>query len=433
MRCNTCGTEFPDGQGVCPVCGAYANAGQPEQAQQPYPGQVQQPYPNEVQQPYPGQMQQPYQGYAYPQGQQPYPGQVQQPYPAPAQQPYPAMPNTPEPSSKEKKKGKGSKKKIIIGSIVAVTVLAAAAVLLILFVFKGSDAYFVYHGEKYAFSEEVGVEGIEKIEGGLRFEKERDGRKVVYGRLTENGVVDETDQPNNGIAMSSMNVYGMWLFLRAVNVSGHEIWKDADGTTRGKGLTGLSFAIYDEPDKAFPQFSSDNNNVFYYDYGDGYSFDSAFLRAGKAISTDYVDDDYQKLIDCYKSYGGQNDFRAACQESQNRQEAYFEPLMKWCDDPDYKSFLLNYRHIINPNDKSVDYDKELYNKAAVTAGMTRCKLAGEVLSGKIPYFVEISHPTGSKPGYPVSFVIYAKNETLIKWMQNYGIPASVYENKLLDN
>ena len=150
------------------------------------------------------------------------------------------------------KAGKGAKKKVIIGSIIVTSVLAATAVILFLFVFKNTDAYIVYHGDKFYFSAEEGIKGLEKADGGVDFPLAKTGRRISMGRLTESGIWDVDDNsPKTDISFNSHSVLGMFVDIRGTWENGGYVWIEEDGKKKYNVIHGVSILIKEDSDIAF--------------------------------------------------------------------------------------------------------------------------------------------------------------------------------------
>ena len=436
--------------------------GYPQQMQQGYPQQMQQGYPQQgysqqmpqqgypqqmPQQGYPQQMpqQMPQQGYQQQMPQQGYPQQMpqqgyqqqmpQQGYPqqmsqqeAPQPLPQDRNPDLPDQEGKdrsagnEKRKNKPIRKgkKIIIG-IAAVLVLCAIGVGAFFLFFRGENAYIVIDGDKYYFSADAGIKNLETIDGGPIYAAEKNGRKTVYRKATPDGQEIVDSKGESRVRFGNFGATDAPVArMDSTDERGDTVFKGEDGEARRDSLYGISIIIREDSDMLsdFP-----DNSIMNFSYGRFTDQDVIYVKNGKAVDAAYAEEDYEKILQSWDRYGNNERYQEAASESYKNGHTIWDPLLDWCDDESYCSFLRNAQQFYK-YDENRDWDKIVHDKPTILAFITECKLAGEVKSGKAEYFAAITHPTGDSD--VIQIRIFASKDTLIKWFDGYNIPSEYY-------
>ena len=323
---------------------------------------------------------------------------------------------------------KRRKKKVLFFTITSLLITAVAVVLVLILVNLGNKAYFVIHGEKYYITAEEGVKDLQNAENGFRWDQ-KNGRKTSYRKVLADGSI-VTDGPKSGENLDGTEVVlgTSSFYYRFVNdVTGSEY---NENDTR---LHFMEFSIVGSNGKIlledfFPQISDKEGNLFTFDLGypnDDLKFEAAYIADGKIISTDFADEEYEKLLMAWNKYSNQMELSDAMNRARKNGGFYYDPLFDWCTDRDYLCFLRN-NGFFALSDRSRDWEKEIQNKGKCRMSLTRCKLMGMVKSGEIQSFVEIQRY--SKPDNYIQVMIYANDENLKKILNNYKLPVEWWEN-----
>ena len=323
----------------------------------------------------------------------------------------------------EKPVKKSRKKPVLIISIITLLVAAAVAVFFFLILPKlGNKAYFVVHGEKYYFTAEEGVKDLQNAENGFEWD-ERNGRQSSFRKVLADGTVitDETEdtktaEDGSGVRLGPLGSPAGFI----IRVTGSEYH------TNDVSLHGFVFTVKNQNEDALPQFSLEENNLFSYSRGHtspDVKYEVAYVADGKIISTDFADEDYEKLLKSWNKYGNNQALSQAMYDAKENGGFYLDPLFDWCTDKDYLCFLrINGQ---SADDKNRDWELDLKNKDEYRMILTRCKLMGMVKSGEIQSFAEIMPVRG--PDNAVQISIYANDTNLKKILNNYKLPADWWE------
>ena len=290
------------------------------------------------------------------------------------------------------------------------------------------NAYLLIHEKKYYFADGYGIKNLADAENGFEWDDHRYFRKVLKdGTVTTDPAYASTHSDGSKIILPPEGSgIGNIIDEKRGRVGTHVTYNDL------LKIHGLVFYTQYENDTLFPQISEENENAFLYHpspvaQSQNYvTVECDFVVGNRIVGTDFVDEDYEKVVKAWKKYGTNEKFNEEVQRAVKNGESSCARLYDWCDDENYLPFLLENGAF--GDDRNRDrWEEMVQNKDQYRVVLTRCKLLGMVYSGEIKQFAEISRNSSASSW---TITIYAQDSELIRILDNYKIPSDWYEDKL---